>query len=265
MACVRPKSIPAVAFFAAISFAIAPVIGAPVEPSSRPSGSVLAEFQIEHWGEPITIPVVWGGKPACFVLDTNASVTVLNATDFPGLEPFGRNANVGTSGGQRAMQMFRPPDLHVGPFSLADAGHVFRLDLSDLRAMIGRPVIGFLGVSALKNSVVQVDFDERKVRFLRSDNQPHPEWGNSLPMQLNAEHNPAVRLRIGGVEAQPGDRHRQQWLDRPAHRGIQPTSGPCHTARSVHFIVDRKWHGEAASGANAGDRSGRVPLPRPDL
>jgi len=200
----RPGTFLALAFFPAISFAIAPVFAIAAEPSSQPAGNVLAEFQIEHWGEPITIPVVWGGKPACFVLDTNASVTVLNAADFPSLEPFGKNASVGTSGGQRAMPMFRPPDLHVGPFSLADAGHVFRLDLTDLRAMIGRPVIGFLGVSALKGSVVQVDFDERKVRFLRPDNQPHPEWGDSLLMQLNAEHNPAVHLSIGGVERSLG-------------------------------------------------------------
>jgi predicted aspartyl protease len=211
------KSLFAAILFSGVCLAVAPLFGGTTEPSSQPSAGALAEFPIEHWGEPITIPVVWGGKPACFVLDTNASVTVLNAADFPGLEPFGRNASVGTSGGQRAMQLFHPPDLHVGPFSLADAGHVFRLDLSDLRAMIGRPVIGFLGVSALKGSVVQVDFDARKVRFLQPDNQPHPEWGTSLPMPLNAEHNPAVRLSIGGVERSLGiDTASNGFIDLPS-------------------------------------------------
>jgi predicted aspartyl protease len=174
--------------------------GATTQPTSQPSVGVMAEFPLGHWRQAITIPIVWGGKPACFLFDTGSDVTVLSANDFPDLKLVDNDIDMRTVGGHRTVQLFHPPDLHVGPCSLADSGPVSRLDLSDLIATIDRPVIGVLGFSAIKEWVVQIDFDERKLRFLRHDDQPHPEWGKLLPMELDAQHSLAVVLNLVGID-----------------------------------------------------------------
>jgi len=176
------------------------LLGVTTQPTSQPSVGVVAEFPIGRWNEAITIPVMWRGKPACFLLDTGSDVTILNANDFPNLKIVDNDVDMRTAGGHRTVQLFQPPDLHVGPCSLADSGPVFRLDLSDLMATVDRPIIGMLGVSAIKDWVVQIDFDGRTIRFLRHDDQPHAEWGKVLPMELDAQRSLAVVLNLVGVD-----------------------------------------------------------------
>lgn len=171
-----------------------------MQATSRPSDQLLAEFEVDHWAEPISIPVTWNGKAAVFLLDTGMGLTALNSRDFPDLDPFGLDTQIDSAAGKRTTHLFFAPELKVGPFSLGGSEPVTRVDLSEWEMIIGHPVIGILGVATLKESVIQLDFDARKLRFLRPDDKAHREWGTPLPMELNAAHCPSVKVRVGGVE-----------------------------------------------------------------
>jgi hypothetical protein len=161
----------------------------------------LGEFKIDDWCEPITIPVVWKDQPACFVFDTGFDLTALDTAAFPDLQPRDQDIRLDTSGGTQETHTFNPPDLRVGPFLLSRCGPVVRIDLADIRAATGRPIIGVLGLSAFRDFVVQIDFDARKLRLLWPDAQPRADWGNELPMKLdNSGAVPSVQVILGGIE-----------------------------------------------------------------
>jgi hypothetical protein len=72
------------------------------------------------------------------------------------------------------------------------------MDMSDIRTFTDRPVIGIIGISAFDCFVVQIDFDQHKLRFLWADDQQHPEWGKAMPMQLSQRYGPAVLMSMDG-------------------------------------------------------------------
>lgn len=196
----RARSVFTIICICAFHFSCGPEKRRVSEPASQPASQVVAEFKIEHWAEPLLVPVVRDGKTGYFAIDTGSSVTVLNSTDFSNLRPLDAQADVDTSGGNRTVKVFYPPDLQVGPFAIADCGPVVCADLSGARAALGRPVIGFLGVSALKGSVLQIDFDNRQVRILRPDHLFHQDWGTASMMQPDEGYVPSIHAGIAGAE-----------------------------------------------------------------
>jgi hypothetical protein len=170
------------------------------EPTTPPPKPVVAEFPIGRWGELITIPVTWGGKPACFILDTGCTFSVVDGAYFPGLPPLPGGVEIGTAGGTREMRKVVPPDLQVGPVSLRRSGAVLVHDLSAFRVSAGRPIIGVLGMTGIKDFTVQMDFDDHKLKFLHPDDDRHPEWGKEFALKLDESNNPYVRIRIAGED-----------------------------------------------------------------
>ena len=191
----RRPHLPLTLALAALSFAAAPA----TEPTTQPAPRVLAEFPIARWGAPITVPVIWAGRPACFVVDTGASVTVLDPVAFPDLKPTGDSFHADTLGGATTMRFFAPPDLQVGPFPLAHGGPVTEAGQSDFRAICDQPVIGMLGVGAFRDDVLQIDFDAGRLRVLSPDDRPHPEWGRAFPLEMDG------RLPVPTVELSAPD------------------------------------------------------------
>ncbi len=146
------------------------------------------------------IPVGWNGKQSYFLVDTGCSTTVLDKSAFPQLQPQETNVNVATSAGRTDFSFFNPPDLRVGVFELENFGAVVRTDLSAKERMSKKPVIGILGMSALNEFILQIDFDSRKFRFLMPDHRPHPDWGEVVPMVIGSSRNAFVRVQIAGIE-----------------------------------------------------------------
>lgn len=182
-----------------LSFLLVSRAEASVEPTPPAAPAAVAEFPIGRWGEIITIPVKWGSKPACFVFDTGATLTVVDPTYFPELRPRRGDVNVGTSGGDRTMRLFAPPDLQVGPVSLRESGDVLCLDMSPFRVSERLPIIGILGMSGIKGLTVQIDYDDHKLRFFRPDGIPRPEWGQGFPLKLDESSDPFVSVSVAGV------------------------------------------------------------------
>ncbi|HEX4123080.1 MAG TPA: PDZ domain-containing protein [Tepidisphaeraceae bacterium] len=161
--------------------------------------AAVAEFPVQYWGEPIAIPVTWAGKPGCFLFDTGCARNILDTTAFPKLIPTGIDAHFITPAGKQKVVMFNPPNLHVGPFSLADSGMVTRVDLADIRAYTGLPVIGILGRTAMSDSVVQLDFDHHVLRVLSPSQSAATDWGQAYPLHPDPVRGLLVRIPLNGV------------------------------------------------------------------
>lgn len=97
-----------------------------------------------------------------------------------------------TLGGQVTFEFFNGPDLNVGPIHLRNET-VTRTDFSPWTESFHRPIFGWIGVDVLQPFVLQLDFDGGKLRFLRSDNATHPEWGTCKQIMIY-EGVPCVEL-----------------------------------------------------------------------
>jgi hypothetical protein len=154
----------------------------------------------------VVIRTDWNSKPADFVFDTGCTSSILDSTAFPSLTKATDPVAYDTPAGQMTQVLYQPPNLNIGPLRLADGGLVVRSDLSMFRTLLGRPVAGLLGNDLCRNLVVQIDFDDGEILFLKPDDRPHPEWGT--PIQIESAKTPhgldnqyaRVRVIIDGFE-----------------------------------------------------------------
>jgi Aspartyl protease/PDZ domain len=154
----------------------------------------------------VVIRAAWNGKPADFVFDTGCTTSVLDLTAFPSLVKATDSIAYDTPAGEMTQALFQPPQLNIGPFRLEDAGPVVRSDLSPVRDLLGRPIVGLLGKNLCNKLVVQIDFDNTEIRFFKPDDRSHPEWGNAVPIETAQtddgpdSQNVLVRVIIGRFE-----------------------------------------------------------------
>jgi len=157
------------------SFALA------MTPTTQP---VIAEFPLGDGSEPIFLKTSWRGQTGYLILDTGTTFSILDSNVFPALSKKPGDAEiVDTPGGQASFEYFDGPDLTVGPIHLRNET-VTQMDFSFASESFHRLIYGCIGVNALKPFVAQLDFDAGKLRFLRSDDAEHPEWGicKQMPM-----------------------------------------------------------------------------------
>lgn len=132
-----------------------------------PASTILAEFDVEGDGDALVVPVNIRGHSAIFLLDTGAATTILDTW---------LAARVGMKRlSQRKYPTGMPkqyelPDgvIGEGESSIQLEGDAAWMDLSPLQVQTGHEITGILGISALKNHIIRVDFDRGKMWFLRS-------------------------------------------------------------------------------------------------
>jgi PDZ domain len=202
-------------------------------PASRPQ---TAEFQIDDANHPILLPVVWQGRPGYFMLDTGIALSICDASAFTHLKATGKSTTIFSLGGPLLVDLYDPPNLDIGPIRLRNDTPVAKLDLSLLSQRLGKPIFGLLGVSSLQNFVVQIDFDQRKLRLLSPDYNPHPDWGRAFGLQ-GFRGSPAVMLRLS-------DGNYPFVLDTGWTGSIAlPAAGfeKARTAAHSHTVMDSFW------------------------
>ena len=190
------------------------------EPATRSADEVLAAFAIGHWGQSLTVPVEWGGKHACFLIDTGCTTNCIDPANFPALKPVDVDAKLVTAGGSRKARLFSPPDIHIGPISLASDGPVLAVDLSGVRSVTGEPVIGIIGDRALQKCVMQLDYDSSVLRFLKPGAQGRIWLGSSHCNVARYARLPGRPSEGCGRHAQRRNRHRAEHRDQPPHRSV---------------------------------------------
>ncbi|MGD0767744.1 MAG: PDZ domain-containing protein [Tepidisphaeraceae bacterium] len=160
----------------------------------------------------------------------------MDSTAFPDLQDTGNSMDVKTpAGGSTTLELYNPPDVDISPIRISDT-LVGRQDLSNIRAVSDRPVIGILGAVSLRDFVVQVDFDENSLRLFRPDSLPHPEWGTQIPIESHAL-TPAIHLDAF-------DQHLLFNIDTGSDRGVEVTS-------ALFDSVQRSFNGAVDSSPNS--------------
>lgn len=102
-------------------------------------------------------------------------------------------------GGTESLELYQPPNLQIGPINLRNLSFVAKVDLSQLSEYFGKPIFGVLGVSAMKKFVVQIDFDAKRLRFLKPDFDAHREWGRAMGFEAMAGV-PEIIVRLSNGE-----------------------------------------------------------------
>jgi hypothetical protein len=79
------------------------------------------------------------------------------------------------------MGWYRAPKLYLGDVPLQTGGRIFT---DDLAAIAGRSVKGILGMDSLRHYCLQMDFAERRMRFLDPKAKPTDNLGTALPLTI---------------------------------------------------------------------------------
>lgn len=156
-----------------------------------------AEFPISRDADVIIVPARVDGKDALFLVDTGAAVSVFDESLSSGaavaqavIQPAQGAAMVG--------RLYEPPEASVGELDLRRAGPVLRTDFAGLRSVLDRDVRGILGMSFLKDYVLEIDLDAGLVRLSPSSGKPDPSWGKPLPIKITETGVPAAAATIAG-------------------------------------------------------------------
>lgn len=185
-------------FSSHIASASSPPISSPATRAwSRPSASrILDEVNIPRHGDYIVVPLAVGGKRPLFVFDTGATRSLLDRSLADRLGPrLNTTVEVRTADTTLYLEAFRGPELRLRSVTFSSAEPVVKYDLRWFREVTGHEVEGILGIDRLIQHIVQIDFDDGKLRFLRSAG---PEDGTPVPLHLDGLQ-PLVRVTFPGT------------------------------------------------------------------
>lgn len=146
------------------------------------------------------IPWEQAGQTHYFIIDTGAPRCALDDHVFPNLRER-RVENVRSPSGPAKEIRCDPPDIVIGPIHFASLKEVIKLDCTTLSRASGRPIAGIIGMDALRDFVLQFDFDAGRFRLLRSDAASHDDWGMKVPLATTSNQW-SVRATVDG---QPAD------------------------------------------------------------
>lgn len=158
---------------------------------------VLAEFEIRGGMRHIILPVTFQGQEYPFALDTAGMKTLFDDSfkDKLGKRFLWPLKGKGPEGKTFKIEYYRDQDASVGPLVLADSSMIRACDLDKLVPGKNRKFQGIIGLDFLKKYIVQIDFDNGKVKFfkgrkefdilsfLKPKENKHPEWGEPIPMK----------------------------------------------------------------------------------
>ena len=129
-------------------------------------GAVLEEFRMAPCLDMITVPVTCSGRTFEFLLDTGASICLVDKSLAHLLgEPIGRTY-AQTPTGVEAVELYLPLQATVGALPLDPDEPVACVDLSGIGQITGRDVRGIIGMSFMRRFALQLHFDSGLVRFL---------------------------------------------------------------------------------------------------
>ncbi len=129
--------------------------------------TILAEIDIASGGDMVLLPVESDGNSHRYLLDTGMSLSAVPLNVAAKWKPV-RNIRNYTAAGVSEVPVYERPNAEsVMGLMLRRKTELIAMDFQDISEAIGQPIEGILGMSDLKRFVVQIDFDQGKLRFLR--------------------------------------------------------------------------------------------------
>ena len=133
------------------------------------------------------------GRKLPFIVDTGAGGTLLDESLLPKLgKPLGTvTVNAALAGGTSTNNYYAAPKLFLGGAPLMMTGtNVVAWDFRRVSALLGRPVMGILGMDVLEHYCLQLDFAAGKMRFLDDQHAEKSTWGKTFPIVNLSDRDP---------------------------------------------------------------------------
>jgi predicted aspartyl protease len=157
---------------ARIAFALV-VLGAPLAwaedstPGSRDLNVIEEEGFDARFRSMILVPIKLGDRTYPFAIDTGSSHLLFDSSLKSQLGPVRGTRSMGTTIGVSKMETYDAPRAFLGSLSLQTPEWVCCADLTEFRKSTGSEIQGIIGMSFLKNYIVDLDFENRRLKFLR--------------------------------------------------------------------------------------------------
>jgi len=144
----------------------------------QPTDRLVDEFSIAVNGDLLLLPVAVDGDIHYFALDTGSSTLVFDSSLRPKLGRFLRSVNATTPSGRRPVKCYEcAAELRLGSLRLNSANGVVCADLQVHTQ--GHTLAGLIGMDCLTDKIIEIDFDNGKLRFLKSAGV---ERGHPVPL-----------------------------------------------------------------------------------
>ncbi len=143
----------------------------------------------------IGLPVEFDGAQRTFVFDTGATSTILSARHKSrlGKRILWPYYVKGAEGTRAKAELYQAPEMHVGPIDLRKViSYVTAIDFEQSGAS---RFDGIIGMDILQHYVVDIDFDQVQVLFLKyvkegesslsSSSPVGNKWGTAIPLRLS--------------------------------------------------------------------------------
>jgi hypothetical protein len=153
--------------------------------------NIVMEFDTAKGGSFALAPVSFGKKTDFFVIDTGATICILD----PSLDVGAAVESlpmVGANGPFYVDIQKLPHDLKMEKLLVRPADEQVAIcDLEHLRGLSGQSIFGIVGMDFLEKQVLQIDFDQGKLRLLKS---APAGSGEAFPMPIR-NHVPYLSIK----------------------------------------------------------------------
>lgn len=205
---------------------------------------VLAEFDVFGDGDKLLIPVRVDDITCTFVLDTGCAMLVFDQSLAAHLAPPEGTLPLIAFSAAKEVTLHQPPrNIWIGKLPLHSRLPVASTDLNGIREASGQDILGVLGMGALWDKVIQVNFDQGKVTFLSA---PQPN-DDAERLYLHCSHGTphvAAKSILG----------RQSWAVDTGHTCLNSLN-----VSSVDFmLLQRKRGGRSLGTSFSTDVTGTV-------
>jgi hypothetical protein len=173
---------------------------------------VLYEQTIPVQPFPIVVPTNFDGVTLPMVLDTGCYGHVLDPSMRPHFGHYNGRTTFGIIGGEMAADCYDAPDMKLGMWKLPP-WTLLECDCGQIDRMLGVGLKGFLGLGPLRNVAIDVNFDRRRLRFVRSFKTPESatlfQAGEKqggmkyVPVNSNKWGLPFFKISIEGLTVYP--------------------------------------------------------------
>jgi predicted aspartyl protease len=164
----------------------------------KASPHILAEFDVGTDGRLLLVPVRVTDEECQFVVDTGASLTLLDQSLRGKMASAVGSAGLAAAAGIAPALLYTCPELAIGSIAVELPGPVACCDLGPIRRATGLPIQGVLGMDFLRSQIVQIDFDSGKLRFL-NESKKLDRYGEPHALECDAGNRPYLCCGLPGV------------------------------------------------------------------